>query len=619
MTKLKDKVLVFFVGIMAALVVVLTVISALSFRHFSLYTAERHARSVAETVKVGLTESMINGTIDKRQQYLARLSEVPGVQRVRVIRGQAVVGQFGPGLARESATGKGIETVLATGRESFEVVEDSGTPVFHAVIPYVADDRGTPNCLQCHAVQNDTVLGAVVIDISLAEVRNQGIIAVTLVSLALFVAAMLALALLRRMMNPLSETASAVQDVTAQAVGGNFSGRIRQRSSGEVGEIALNINRLMDFLEREVTTIRTKVGQLMGHQVSVGGNQLVLTTEMVESLVEVSQFKQAIEEDQTKLDIYRRLAEMLRNKYDFKRFSIYEIAASKNRMMPIIVDDEIGAPCRHCDPQVTIDASFCRARRTGREVNAVEFPNLCTMFSPEQAGDTHICLPINQSGSAGCVVQIVAAADEAVLVRMMTPFVAVYLREAGPVLEAKRLMEHLRENALRDPMTGLHNRRFLEEYVSALVAGSQRRKSAFSVLMLDLDFFKQVNDTHGHEAGDKVIKTLADILQRNVRTSDMAIRYGGEEFLLVLMDTSAEQALNVAEKIRSEVEATKIPLPGGMLQKTISIGVAEFPNDSDTFWQVVKFADVALYRAKSSGRNKVVRFTSDMWDPDAHY
>lgn len=619
MTKLKDKVLVFFVGIMAALVVVLTVISALSFRHFSLYTAERHARSVAEMVKVGLTESMINGTIDKRQQYLARLSEVPGVQRVRVIRGQAVVSQFGPGLARESATGKGIETVLATGRESFEVVEDSGTPVFHAVIPYVADDRGTPNCLQCHAVQNDTVLGAVVIDISLAEVRHQGIIAVTLVSLALFVAAMLALALLRRMMNPLSETASAVQDVTAQAVGGNFSSRIRQRSSGEVGEIALNINRLMDFLEREVTTIRTKVGQLMGHQVSVGGNQLVLTTEMVESLVEVSQFKQAIEEDQTKLDIYRRLAEMLRNKYDFKRFSIYEIAASKNRMMPIIVDDEIGAPCRHCDPQVTIDASFCRARRTGREVNAVEFPNLCTMFSPEQAGDTHICLPINQSGSAGCVVQIVAAADEAVLVRMMTPFVAVYLREAGPVLEAKRLMEHLRENALRDPMTGLHNRRFLEEYVSALVAGSQRRKSAFSVLMLDLDFFKQVNDTHGHEAGDKVIKTLADILQRNVRTSDMAIRYGGEEFLLVLMDTSAEQALNVAEKIRSEVEATKIPLPGGMLQKTISIGVAEFPNDSDTFWQVVKFADVALYRAKSSGRNKVVRFTSDMWDPDAHY
>lgn len=617
--KLKDKIVVFFVGIVAMLVVVLTALSALSFRHFSLYTAERHARSVAETVKVGLTESMINGTIDKRQQFLARLSTVPGVQRVRVIRGHAVISQFGTGFPNESIGSNGVEAVLATGKEVFDVVEINGDLIFHAVIPYVADDRGVPNCLQCHAVQSGAVLGAVTIDISLGEVRNQGIIAVLLVSFAMFAAALLALVLLRRMMNPLSETAQAVQGVTAQALGGDFSGRIHQRSTDEVGDIALNINNLMDFLNREVTTIRTRVGQLMGQQCNAGGNQLVHTTEMVESLVEASQFKQAIEEDQIKLDIYRRLAEMLRGKYDLKRFSIYEIAASKNRMTPVIVDDEIGASCRYCDPQVTIDASFCRAKRTGHGVNAVDYPGLCTMFRAGEEGDAHICLPIIQSGSAGCVVQIIVGPDEAALARLMVPFINVYLREAGPVLEAKRLMEHLRENALRDPMTGLHNRRFLEEYVSALVAGSQRRKSPFSVLMLDLDFFKQVNDTHGHEAGDKVIKTLADILQRNVRTSDMAVRYGGEEFLLVLMDTGAEQALKVAEKIRGEVAETKIPLPGGMLQKTISIGVAEYPNDSDTFWQVVKFADVALYKAKSDGRNRVVRFTSDMWDPDAHY
>ncbi|MEW6165619.1 MAG: diguanylate cyclase [Pseudomonadota bacterium] len=617
--KLKYKILVFFVGILATLVVVLTVLSALSFRHFSIYTAERHARSVAETVKVGLTESMINGTIDKRQQFLARLSAVPGVQQVRVVRGQAVVQQFGPGLAHESDGVNGIDAVLTTGKESFQVEEKDGDLMFHAVIPYIADDRGVPNCLQCHMVPNGTVLGAVSIDISLGEVRRQGIIAVLLVSVAVFAASLLALLLLRRMMNPLSETAQSVQEVTSLAVGGNFHGRIRQRSTDEVGAIALNINQLMDFLEREITTIRTQVGQLMGHQVSDGGNQLVLTTEMVKSLVEASQFKQAIEEDQNKIDIYRRLAEMLRRKYDFSRFTIYEIAASKNRMTPILIDDEEGAACRYCDPQVTIDASFCRAKRTGHDVNAVDYPGLCTMFRPAAAGDTHICLPITQSGMAGCVVQIVVDAEEAALARLMVPFVSVYLREAGPVLEAKRLMEHLRDNALRDAMTGLYNRRFLEEYVSALVAGSQRRKSAFSVLMLDLDFFKQVNDTHGHEAGDKVIKTLADILQRNVRSSDMAVRYGGEEFLIVLVDTGVEHAMKVAEKIRGEVEGTKIPLPGGMLQKTISIGVAEYPSDSDTFWQVVKFADVALYQAKSSGRNRVVRFTAEMWDPDAHY
>jgi diguanylate cyclase (GGDEF)-like protein len=617
--KLKDKTQVFLIGMLAVLVVVLTAFSALSFRRFSIYTAERHARSVAETVKVGLTESMINGIINKRQQFLARLAGVPGVHQVRVARGPAVVRQFGPGLSSEGAASPDVTAVLESGKEVFDLIDVDGEPMFRAVIPYIASAEGVPNCLQCHVVKAGTVLGAVSIDISLAEVRYQGIVAVVMVSLAVLVAALLALGLLRRMMNPLSETVQAVQEVTSQAVGGNFSGRIHRHSTDEVGEIALNINQLMAFLEREVHTIRTRVGQLMGNHVREGGNQLVHTTELVESLVEASQFKQAIEEDRTKFDIYQRLANMLQGSYDYKRFSIYEVAASKNRMTPIIVDGETGAACRHCDPEILIDSGFCRARRTGHEVAAPDFPGLCTMFRPEAAGDTHICLPITQSGSAICVVQIVVADDEASLARLMVPFISVYLREAGPVLEARRLMEHLRENALRDAMTGLYNRRFLEEYVGALVAGSQRRQSPFSVLMLDLDFFKQVNDTHGHELGDQVLKALAAILMRAVRASDIAVRYGGEEFLLVLADTGADAAMGVAEKIRAEVEETKIPLPGGVLQKTISIGVAEYPADSDTFWQVVKFADVALYRAKTDGRNRVVRFAPEMWDSGGSY
>ncbi|MFN6960793.1 MAG: diguanylate cyclase [Rhodocyclaceae bacterium] len=619
--KLERRTTVFFIAIMAMLVLVLTALSAYGYRRFSLYTAERHARSVAETVKVGLTESMINGTIDKRQQFLARLNGVPGLLHVRVIRAPAVVGQFGPGLTNEAVPADGIEKeALESGKERFETAEAESGLIFRAVIPYVADDHGIPNCLQCHAVRNGTVLGAVAIDISLDEVRREALMVVAIVSFIVLAAALLSLLLLRRMLTPLSATAQAVREVTAQAVGGSFTGRVRQTSSDEVGEIAQNINKLMDFLEREITVIRTRVSQLIGQQCSQSsGNQLVLTTEMVESLVEVSQFKQAIEEDRAKHEIYRRLGDMLEKKFNISRYSIYEIANSKNRMTPMVVDGETAADCRWCDAQILVDADSCRAKRTGHEVNAIDQPGLCTMFRSAQEGDCHVCLPVIQSGMAGCVVQIVVCADEAPLARHMVPFIAVYLREAGPVLEAKRLMEHLRENALRDAMTGLYNRRFLEEYVTTLVAGSQRRKSPFAVLMLDLDFFKQVNDTHGHEAGDKVIKTLADILLRNIRSSDLAVRYGGEEFLVLLLDTGAEGALKVAEKIRAEVAATKIPLPGGMLQKTVSIGVAEFPQDSDTFWQVVKFADVALYKAKETGRNKVVRFTSDMWDPQAHY
>lgn len=616
--KLNQKTLILSVSVMALLVVTLTLIAAYSFRTFSLYTAERHARSVAETAKVGLTDSMLNGTIDKRTQLLARLSSVPGVKSVRVARGSAVVNQFGPGLAQETLTDAAVVAVLDSGREAFEVLDGDDGPVFRAVIPYAASDLGVPNCLQCHNVASGTVLGAVAIEIPLAEVRRQGIVAVLLLSTTVFLATLFGLALLQRMLKPLTQTAAAVTEVTTRAVGGDFSQRITLRSTDEVGEIAGNINRLMDFLDREVSTIRDRVGQLMGHHAMDGGNQLVHTAEMVDGLVEASQFKQAIEEDQNKLDIYRRLAAVLQTKYDFSHYSIYEVAPSKNRISPIIVDGELSGACRWCDPQILVDATYCRARRTGHEVNGITSPGICTMFRAE-SDEIHICLPINQSGSAGAVVQIVVSPEEAPLAKCLVPFIAVYLREAGPVLESKRLMEHLHENAMRDAMTGLHNRRFLEEYVTQMVGGAQRRKSPFAVLMLDLDFFKQVNDTYGHEAGDKVIKTLADLLVRNVRASDMAVRYGGEEFLVVLMDTGIDDALKVAEKIRAEVEATKIPLPGAMLQKTISIGVAEFPADSDTFWQVVKFADVALYKAKNQGRNRVVRFLQEMWDANDHY
>jgi len=618
---LNAKILLFFSSLMGVVLLVLVAVGLYTLREFSLYTAERHARSVAETVKASLTESMVNGTISKRPQFLERLKDVPGVQGVRVIRAPAVDKQFGQGISLERSKDKGEAEVLEHGQPVFKTTEKNGAQVFRAIIPYIATDTGTPNCLQCHAGSQGTVLGAISIDIPLDDVKQQAITTVSLLGLFIFLTALFALFLLRRLLQPLVETANAVKDVVAQAVGGVFRGRIEPHTSDEVGEIASQLNRLMTFLDEGISTIGQRVGELMGYQNPNVCNQLVTATEMVEGLVEVSHFKQAIEEDQSKLDVYQRLALVLSDKYDFPRFSIYEVASSKNRVTPIVVDGELNAPCHWCDPQILIDASACRVRRTGHEVNAVDFPGICTMFRGEEKGEkcTHICLPITQSGSVGCVVQMVFPPDQGQFAKLMMPFIAVYLRETAPVLEAKRLMEHLRESSLRDAMTGLYNRRFLEEYVTTLVAISQRRKSTFSILMLDLDYFKQVNDTFGHEAGDKVLKTLAETLVKSARTSDMVIRYGGEEFLIILMDTGAEDATKIAEKIRAKVEETKVALPGTVLQKTISIGVSEFPADADTFWQVVKYADVALYEAKNKGRNRVIRFLPSMWQENEKY
>ncbi|MDK9726012.1 MAG: diguanylate cyclase [Sterolibacteriaceae bacterium MAG5] len=617
--RLNTKTLVFFAAIMTLLIVVVTALSAWSFRRFSLYMAERHTVSVAEAVKIGLTEAMINGTIDKRLEFLERLKNMPGVAGIHVVRGPAVIQQFGAGFPMEQIKTEEEARVVERARPVFSLADRDGDMVFRGIVPYIATEDGHPNCRQCHQVAPGIALGAVTIDISLSEVRGQAVTAVVLVSLAVLTAVLLSLLWLRRVIRPVTETAVAVRGVAAAAATGDFRGRIAHASSDEVGEIAVHLNRLMGFLEKEVGTIQDRVAELMGHQRSCGGNQLAATTEMVDALVEAAKFKQAIEEDRYKSDIYGRLAGILREKFEFQRFTVYEVAASKNRMVPVVVDCNADAPCHYCDPQILTDADACRAKRTGHAVDGVGLPGICTMFRSAVEGDTHICQPIVLSGTAGCIVQMVIGRDEGPLAQMMMPFLSVYLRETAPVLEAKRLMDSLRENALRDAMTGLYNRRFLEEYVETLMAGVERRKGVFSILMLDFDYFKQVNDTYGHEAGDKVLKALAEILSRSVRSSDMVVRYGGEEFLVILIDTDADHAMQVAEKIRGEVAGTKVTLPTAVLQKTISIGVAQYPADADTFWQVVKFADVALYEAKRTGRNRVVRFETGMWQEDAEY
>lgn len=616
---LNKKTLGLFALLIGGLIVVLVLLSAWGFRHFSLYMAERHAISVAETVKIALTESMINGTIDKRQQFLDRLADLTGVAGVRVARGPTVVRQHGPGFVTEVPPGAVVDAVLASGIEHFAVVEGKRGLIYRAVIPYIATDLGSPNCLQCHLTAAGATLGAISIDVPVAEVRLMAGFVIAGISLAVLLTGLGGLLLLRRLLRPLIETADEVRELSTLAVGGDFRRRVGHDSNDEVGEIARNLNRLMDFLEREIGAILARIGELTGQRGRCGGNQMVQAVEMVESLVDVAQFKKSIEEDRDKEEIYRRLSAVIEKKHDFRRYSIYEVASSKNRIAAICVDGEENAACRWCDAQIVVDAAACRAQRTGHAVDGIELPGICPMFRAGAGDMSHFCLPINRSGNCIAVVQIVAAHDEAPLARLMAPYLEVYLREAGPVLEAKRLMEHLKENALRDAMTGLYNRRFLDEYAPQLLAASQRRQSPFAVLMLDLDFFKQVNDSHGHQAGDKVLKTLADILARSVRTSDIAVRYGGEEFLIVLVDTPVEGALTVAEKIRAEVEGTRIPLPGGMLRKTLSIGIAIYPQDADSFWQVVKFADVALYQAKQQGRNRVLRFSPEMWDKDAHY
>lgn len=598
----------------ALLILVLVSISLLSFRHYSILTAKAHAETAAEVIRVGLTESMINGTIDKRGNFLDRLTEIQGLKTARIIRGPAVIRQFGPGTAQEQASDLIDSTVLATGQPYFEVLGEGAQPLFRSTIPYTATSQGNPNCLSCHQVAEGTVLGAVTLTLSIPHLKQYALMTITFIVLSVTIMAVISILVMRRASRSIVHTANEVQAAVEQAVQGNFTNRIESRTDDEIGQIGRDLNHLLRFLHSGLDNIRQHIAELIQCKTSDNVNLLNNTISMVEGLIDAAQFKQAIEEDESTVEVYNRLARILDDEFRIEHFSIYEVNGEKNTITPVVVDGETGAECRWCDPQILLRADGCRTFRTGHLIDGIESPFICSAFKPgsEHRELNHICVPVIQSGSVGSVVQLIAAPGDTIRIQDSLTFLNVYLREAAPVIEAKRLMDTLRETTLRDPMTGLHNRRFLEEYIETLTASADRRESSLCIMMLDLDYFKQVNDNHGHDAGDMILKNLAKTFRASVRTSDLVIRYGGEEFMIILQDTAENTCLDLAEKIRSDVEQQAFQLSNAVINKTLSIGLANYPHDSDSIWQVVKYADVALFKAKGLGRNRVIRFEPSM-------
>ncbi|TNE37421.1 MAG: PleD family two-component system response regulator [Alphaproteobacteria bacterium] len=182
-------------------------------------------------------------------------------------------------------------------------------------------------------------------------------------------------------------------------------------------------------------------------------------------------------------------------------------------------------------------------------------------------------------------------------------------------LKRKRYADRLRENfhlslemAITCPLTGLYNRRYMTGHLETLLEKSKVSKRNLSFLIIDIDFFKQVNDTYGHDVGDEVLKEFASRLAHNTRGVDLACRYGGEEFVVVMPDSNLDGAIPVAERLRLEVEAKPFAIRNGTdkIDITVSIGVAESRGEEDAVDALLRRADQALYRAKQEGRNRVV-------------
>lgn len=342
------------------------------------------------------------------------------------------------------------------------------------------------------------------------------------------------------------------------------------------------------------------------------GDVVRATKELIERMRSISEFRLKIEADASTEEVYFRLAKVFTTELNLHSFVIYEIA-SDDSMVPVFSHPQ---ELQHELPDFTV-SNTCRAKRTGTITSSFGDPDLCRTYPHRDALD-HFCIPMLISGQVMGVLQFLLpisfrqSQKREVLENLSEA--QSYLEEALPILQAKRFAKKLERMATKDQLTGLFNRRYLELSLPQIVSGIKRRKTRLGILMCDMDYFKQINDTYGHDAGDIVLTELSSIFVNCVRTSDLVIRFGGEEFLILLQDVDADEGMLVAEKIRMAVEAHLFAIAGAEISKTVSIGVSEFPNGkAKGIWESIKHADVALYKAKDQGRNRVVQFSEEMW------
>ncbi|MBU0633177.1 GGDEF domain-containing protein [bacterium] len=604
----KNQFLLIVTLMLAALATATIVNVGLNFREFAINAAVDKAKLTANIVKDGLTSHMVNGIMDKRKYFLDTITQNNEVKKLWIARGENVIDQYGKGFSYENARDEMDREVLASGQMIKTITESPGTVNLRITIPYKADSTAKVSCLECHSVNDGAILGAVSMEFDINNVRN----ASTLTILKIFginvLFIFIALFVLNHYIKPYMELFANLREGIKKAHSGDFSHRFDTRVSGEGKEVADQINTLFHKMQETFGEIKHSLATFVTRSNIGCSDPLFEAKIIIKELADIYKFKKTIELDDTKTLVYQRIITVLQTKFDIHNFSFFEIDRINKTRDAIYISHK-----SFCDANVDKNVDLCRAYRTDTDIISTDFPNLCSSCHHNQ--DEYVCIPfdINDEVSLtlNIVVENITQFDQ---VNMSITSIKNYIEAAKPVIESRILTDRLRETTLRDGMTGLYNRRFLEQFIDKLAKQALRDETHYSVLMLDIDYFKMVNDTYGHDVGDIVIRALSEVIKKSVRDADLAIRYGGEEFVVLLHNSTREGSIAVAQKIHDEFNKIKFDLNGESLQKTISIGISQFPSDANSIWKAIKFADTALYYAKEHGRNQVIEFEAEMFD-----
>lgn len=604
----KQKVIISIILIFAFFFVAIVVSTTINFREYGLKHAEDKAELAAEVLKTGLTSHMVNGIMDQRDFFLKEISNLHNISELWVARSPTVIKQYGEGFNNETPRDSTDKEVLLKGKKKSITTETPSKSFLRVTIPFVASEYGNPNCMQCHNAKEGEVLGVVSMIMDTTDIRtssfktilyNVGI--TTLVIILVFI-------VIDRFIKPYVSIFYSIKKVMHETYRGNYSARVRVYPNEESASVAKLLNSMLEKLETTFDQLDNKVYTFIKNKNYVKDTDpLKNIHDTIDRLSDIYKFKQTIENDKELSDIYDRIAYVLREKFDIDDFTITELDVA-NKSKKIVYTEK---KC-HCN----ILNQECRADRIHASVDSSIFPASCGIYNFK--GSEHICTPYSISSDLTLILTIVTTNKaDTDRVRAIMSDIEDYIITARPAIISRKLMQILNTMARVDQITGMYNRKFLDEFVDVSIPQALRAETSYAVLMIDIDYFKMINDTYGHDIGDEAIRVVSKVIKENIRKSDIPIRYGGEEFIALLYNCDKENILKIAESIRIEFSKQKIQASGETFSKTLSIGCSQFPKDSESIWKCIKFADISLYKAKTSGRNQVVMFEPEMLNDSA--
>ncbi|QNM89639.1 GGDEF domain-containing protein [Aliarcobacter cryaerophilus] len=608
--KSNTKITLIIFSMVVLLTSIIVVLVAIGSRQIGYDAVKKKAYLTADIVKNSLTSHMVNGNMAQRDVFLDSISQLKNVQSLWLVRAKSVSEQFGnSNLANEKPKDEIDLQVLNTGIEKIVIEESLYTANLRITIPYTASSLDRPNCLSCHNAKEGEVLGAISLSFDISEDRGSNIMVLIYIIGTISIFLIVFLIFMRKKITPYTNSFDSLSDVLKKVHEGDYSIRANPGVLKEDKEVSNWLNELIEKLETVLTGIEKNLTSFVHNRTSnVNHDKLITAKEIIEDISEIYHYKKTIENDLSIDDIYHRLILVLKDKLEINCFIIFETDLVKDERRTIF---ESNGAIACCDLKQNIKEA-CRAERINSIVASENFPEICRVAKCK-VDENYICIPFYVNEQKNIVIHIISKSqDELNNLKYKIGIIKKYLEETKPILESKILMEALRQKNLTDSLTGLYNRKYLDEIVEKQLNLDIKNGIVYAIMFLDIDYFKMVNDTYGHDVGDDILRKLAITMKKSISSNETLIRYGGEEFLILMKNATQESAKELANKINADFSKIIFNYGGDSFSKTVSIGYSFFPTDTDQFWKCIKYADISLYEAKSTGRNKVIKFSKDI-------